>query len=81
MNYIVYKYTLDTSGDFLSLIGFFVFLELIELNFCDFNINLRRKIMDRSEFESFDLLGDNFDEDDDDNDNNDNNKGEELDNK
>jgi hypothetical protein len=37
--------------------------------------------MDRSEFESFDLLGDNFDEDDDDNDNNDNNKGEELDNK
>ena len=81
MNYIVYKYTLDTSGDFLSLIGFFVFLELIELNFCDFNINLRRKIMDRSEFESFDLLADNFDEDDDDNDNNDNNKGEELDNK
>ena len=68
------KYILDTSGDILSLIGFVVFLELIELNFCDFNINLRRKIMDRSEFESISLLEEDFDDNDDDNDNN---KGEE----
>ena len=78
---ITAKYILDTSGDFLSLIGFLVFLELIELNFCDFNINLRRKIMDRSEFESLTLLDENFDDDDDDSGNNkeeeeeDNNKG------
>ena len=72
IKYIIPKYILDTSGDFLSLIGFLVFLELIELNFCDFNINLRRKIMDRSEFESISLLNDYFDDDDND-DNNDNN--------
>jgi hypothetical protein len=75
IEYIIPKYILDTSGDFLSLIGFLVFLELIELNFCDFNINLRRKIMDRSEFDSISLLEEDFD-DDDDNDN-DNNKEEE----
>ena len=74
IKYITAKYILDTSGDFLSIIGFLVFLELIELNFCDFNINLRRKIMDRSEFESISLLEEDFDDNDDDNDNN---KGEE----
>ena len=76
IDYILQKYILDTSGDFLSLIGFLVFLELIELNFCDFNINLRRKIMDRSEFDSISLLEENFDDDDDD-DVDDNNKEEE----
>jgi len=39
INFIIPKYILDTTGDFLSLIGFLVFLELIELNFCDFNLN------------------------------------------
>ena len=75
IKYILPKFILDTSGDFLSLIGFLVFLELIELNFCDFNINLRRKIMDRSEIESISLLDDYFDDDDDvdNDDNNDNN--------
>ena len=65
INFIIPKYILDTSGDFLFLIGFLVFLELIELNFCDFNKDLRRKIMDRSEYESIGLLEDNFDDDDD----------------
>ena len=73
---ITAKYILDISGDFLSLIGFLVFLELIELNFCGFNINLRRKIIDRSEFESNTLLDENFDDDDE----NGNNKKEEEDN-
>ena len=65
IKYITAKYILDISGDFFSLIGFFVFLELIELNFCDFNKDLRRKIMDRSLYESIDLLVDDFDDDDD----------------
>jgi len=68
MNYITPKYILDTSGDFLSLIGFIVFLELIELNFCGFNKDLRRKIMDRSEYESIGILGDNSNLDDDEDD-------------
>jgi len=69
INYIIPKYILDTSGDFFSLIGFLVFLELIELNFCNYNKDLRRKIMDRSEFESIGLLEDNYDDDDDEEDN------------
>jgi len=81
INYIIPKYILDTSGDFLSLIGFLVFLELIELNFCDFNKDLRRKIMDRSEYESIGLLEDNFDYDDEDeDDDDDDNKNEEKNN-
>ena len=69
INYITAKYILDTSGDFLSLIGFVVFLELVELNFYDFNINLRRKIMDRGEYESIiSRLDENLDDDDDDDD-------------
>jgi len=68
MNYIIPKYILDTSGDFLSLIGFIVFLELIELNFCGFNKDLRRKIMDRSDYESIGILGDNSNLDDDEDD-------------
>ena len=65
INYITAKYILDISCDFFSIIGFFIFLELIELNFCDFNKDLRRKIMDRSLYESIDILGDDFDDDDD----------------
>ena len=68
INFIIPKFILDTSGDFLSLIGFIVFLELIELNFCDFNKDLRRKIMDRSEYESIGILGDNSNLDDDEDD-------------
>ena len=79
INFIIPKYILDTSGDFLSLIGFLVFLELIELNFCDFNKDLRRKIMERSEYESIGLLEDNFDYDDEDEDDDDN-KSEEKNN-
>jgi hypothetical protein len=80
INNIIPKYILDTCGDCLSLIGFVVFLELIELNFCDFNINLRRKIMDRSVFDSITLLDENFDDDDDDDDSGNNKEEEEEDN-
>ena len=64
INYITAKYMLDASGDLFSLIGFLVFLELIELNFCNYNKDLRRKIMDRSNFESISLLEDNYGDDD-----------------
>ena len=70
LEFIIPKYILDTSAYFLSIIGFLVFLEIIELNFYDLNKDLRRKISDRSEDESLNLLEDNFDDDDDSNDDN-----------
>ena len=72
IEYITGKFILDTTGDYLSLLGFLVFLEIIELNFYDLNKNLRRKIMDRSVEESINLLEDNFPHDDDDDDDDDN---------
>ena len=56
IKFILPKYILDMSGDFLSLIALLIFLEIIELNFCGFNKDLRRKIMERSAKESFSLL-------------------------
>jgi len=45
-----YRFTnfLDLIGDLLSFIGFLIYLEIIELNFCNLNYNLRRNIMKRS---------------------------------
>ena len=44
----VLKFLFDIIGNFLAFIGFLVYLEIIELNFCGFNYNLRRKIIERS---------------------------------
>jgi len=48
INLIEYKFTLDVSGDLLSIIGFLVYLEIIELNFCNLDYNLRKTIMERA---------------------------------
>jgi hypothetical protein len=42
-------------SDTCAAIAIFVYLELIELNFCDFNYNLRWKIIKRSEEEELNL--------------------------
>jgi len=55
INFILSKYILDISSDFLSLIALLVFLEIIELNFCELNKDLRRSIMNRCKDE-FNLL-------------------------
>ncbi len=47
------KFSLDISGDVLSFLGFLVYLEIIELNFCNLNFNLRKSIMKRANFESY----------------------------
>ena len=44
----ILKFLFDIIGNFLAFIGFLVYLEIIELNFCGFNYNLRRKIIERS---------------------------------
>ena len=41
------KLILDLFGDLSSLIGYIIFLEFIELNFCGFNKNLRANIIIR----------------------------------
>ena len=38
----------DVVEDFFALIGFVIYLEIIELNFCELNYNLRKKIIERS---------------------------------
>ena len=42
------KFILDLIGNSLAFIGFLVYLGIIELNFCGFNYNLRKNIIDRS---------------------------------
>ena len=88
----VKKFLLDVSGDIGSIIGFLIYLEIIELNFCGFNFNLKKNIIQRSESDYVQSLAatmipldDNFedseDEDDDSNDNsNDNSKDKSNDN-
>ena len=45
------KFLLDISGDISSIIGFFIYLEMIELNFCQLNYNLKKNIIERGENE------------------------------
>ena len=47
--YSIYKFYCDISGDLLSISGFLIYLEIIELNFCDINYNVKRNIEKRSE--------------------------------
>ena len=45
------KFLLDISGDIASICGFLIYLEIIELNFCDLNFNLEKNIISRSEID------------------------------
>ena len=45
--YVIFRITLDYISDFFSVLGFLVYLEIIELNFCGLDYNLKRKILDR----------------------------------
>jgi len=56
-NFIVVKLILDFWEDILSSIGFLIYLEIIELNFCKLNYNLKRKISDRADEENYSNLG------------------------
>ena len=41
------KLILDYSSDFFSIIGYLIYLEIIELHFCKFDYNIRRNIENR----------------------------------
>ena len=53
------KFILDLTGDIVSIIGFFIYLEIIEINFCKLNYNLRRYIIIRGNNELYDDSLDN----------------------
>ena len=70
------KFLLDESGDIGSIIGFLIYLEIIELNFCGLNFNLKKNIIKRSESDYIESLPstiipleDAFDDDSDDEEN------------
>ena len=46
--YILWKFILDITGDIISIFGLMIYLEIIELNFCDFEYNTRRIISFRA---------------------------------
>ena len=60
-NYRVAKYCLDLSGDFFCLFGFLIYLEIIELNFCGLNKDLKKKITQRGITDNMSLFY-NFDD-------------------
>ena len=43
-----FSFILDIIGNFISIFGFLIYLELIELGFCKLNYNLRKTIAKRS---------------------------------
>ena len=53
-----YKLILDISSDFIAIILYLIYLEIIELNFCGFNFNLRSNIIIRGDRETLKFLSD-----------------------
>jgi hypothetical protein len=47
----IYKYIIDTVGDFLCIFAYLIYLEIIKLNFCNLNFNLRDNIITRGQTE------------------------------
>ena len=45
------KIILDFCSDFFSIIGYLIYLEIIELHFCKFDYNIRRNILERGVLE------------------------------
>ena len=74
-HFLVHNFILDISGDLFCVIGFLIYLEIIELNCFQLNFNLRTNIKKRSFSDSFNSKGllnyndksEDGDEDDDDN--------------
>ena len=46
--YGILKFHFDISGDILSILGFLIYLEIIELKVCELNYNTKENIMSRS---------------------------------
>ena len=59
------KYILDSVGDFLCIFAYLIYLEVIKLNFCNLNFNLRDNIITRgqTELSPKELINENDDSD------------------
>ena len=59
------KYVIDTIGDFLCIFAYLIYLEIIKLNFCNLNFNLRDNIITRgqTELSPKELINENDDSD------------------
>ena len=49
--YLNASFFIDFSSDITAIIGFLIYLEIIELNFCEFNKDLRKNIILRAEID------------------------------
>ena len=47
--FVVEQYGIDIASDIIAFLGFLIYLEIIELNFCKLNYNLRKSITFRGE--------------------------------
>ena len=52
IKYLNASFFLDLASDIFAIISFLIFLEIIELNFCGLNVNLRKYISLRSSIDS-----------------------------
>ena len=59
---LIIKFILNIFENFLGFIGFLVYSEIIELNFCGLSYNLRRKIIERSIEDSIQKISCNEDQ-------------------
>ena len=66
------KFILDIFGDIFSIIGFLIYLEILQLSFCDLDYNLRIKIIERSKRDSLLVKDNNYEESVDDEENEEN---------
>ena len=53
IKFLIYKFCLDLLGDLMSIIGFLVYLEIIELKFGNYDYNLKVNIIKRGIVDSF----------------------------
>ena len=58
--YVKHNFSLDMFGDVFSFLGFLVYLEIIELNFCNLNFNIRKNIIKRGIDESLTFTDNNI---------------------
>ena len=50
--YIISKFIFDLAGDLFTIIGFLMYLEIIEIKFCNYDYNIKANITRRSFLES-----------------------------
>ena len=62
MKYLNSSFFIDFASDLSAVIIFLIFLEIVELNFCGLNRNLRKNIVSRSKinFKDYDISRDSF---------------------